>query len=67
MWRVPRSAGDTGRLGGMVDALDSKSSSRKECGFESHSRYAERRNKGGSGNAAALVASLIWGETWVTC
>ncbi len=30
--RAPR------RLGGMVDALDSKSSS-NECGFESHSRY----------------------------
>ncbi len=31
-------SGDTCRLGGMVDALDSKSSSLKECGFESHSR-----------------------------
>ncbi len=31
-------AGDTRRLGGMVAALDAKSSSLKECGFESHSR-----------------------------
>ncbi len=59
MWRVPHAvftphSGDTCRLGGMVDALDSKSSSLKECGFESHSRYEEKVKMGGGSNATAL-------------